>query len=85
MTMNEEILDLLKSKYNSENYPMFIQAIKAGCLDSREDIIEECMTDGDYCHLGLAIMNAVNAKLEQWAQDEVAGQFNSTQEGYEYE
>ena len=78
MSLNDEVIDLIETKFNPEDFSMFIEAIKSGCFDNYQNKISECFKHRNHEKLGLYVMNAVISKLDQMAEDEIAGQFNST-------
>lgn len=68
-------LDVWK-EYKSDNFEMFMEAIKSGCLTEHAGRIESYMKMGDVQRLGTTIMNAVNVKVEAWANEEIAKRYN---------
>jgi hypothetical protein len=74
----DKALELSENKFKPEDFEMFMAAINAKCLEGNKDRIESYMKHRDYNKLGLTIMNAIVAKLEQWSYDEAAGLYNST-------
>lgn len=63
-------------EYRGDNFAMFIEAIKSGCLAEHSGRIENYMKLGDAMRLGTTIMNAVNSKVDSWANDEIAKRYN---------
>ena len=63
-------------EYTGENFEMFMEAIKSGCLTEHSGRIQNYMKMGDVQRLGTTIMNAVNTKIESWANDEIAKRYN---------
>ncbi len=63
-------------EYKSDNFEMFMEAIKSGCLTEHAGRIESYMKLGDAERLGTTIMNAVNVKIDSWANDEIAKRYN---------
>ena len=61
---------------SAEKFSYFIDAIKSGCLAEHAGRIESYMKLGDTQRLGSTIMNAVNTKLDAWANDEIAKRYN---------
>lgn len=61
--------------YKGSNFDMFIEAISSGCLTEHSGRIENYMKFNDTERLGSLIMNAVNTKIESWANDEIAKQY----------
>lgn len=76
--IKEKAEELFAGKFNPELFDNFMAALNAKCLDGDKSRIEAFMKHRDYQRLGLAIMNAIVAKLEQWSFDEAAGLYNST-------
>lgn len=68
-------LDVWK-EYTGDKFEMFIEAIKSGCLTEHAGRIESYMKHGDVQRLGTTIMNAVNVKIEAWANEEIAKRYN---------
>ena len=63
-------------EYKSDNFAMFMEAIKSGCLAEHAGRIESYMKLGDVTRLGTTIMNAVNVKIEAWSNEEIAKRYN---------
>lgn len=74
----QDIAVNVAEKYNPEQYSEFIAAIKSGCLDSQAKRIEVYMQHRDSGRLGALIMQAVIDKINSWALDDVAKQYNDS-------
>ena len=76
--IKDKALEILNDKFNPELFDNFMAALNAKCLENDKDRIQAFMKHRDYQRLGLAVMNAIIAKLEEWSYDEAVGLYNST-------
>lgn len=76
--IKSKALELRSDKFNAEQFDNFMAALNAKCLLNEKARIESYMKHRDYARLGLLVMNAIVAKLDEWAYDEAAGLYNST-------
>lgn len=74
----QKAIELSETEFNPEKYENFMRALDAKCLDNQKFKIEALMRQRDYANLGLCIMNAVIAELEEWSYEEAAFLYNST-------
>lgn len=73
----QKAIELSETQFNPEKYENFTTALSAGCLDNQKLKIEALMRQRDYSNLGLCIMNAIVAELEEWSYEEAAFLYNS--------
>jgi cupin superfamily acireductone dioxygenase involved in methionine salvage len=83
--IKDKALELSNGKFSVEQFDNFMDALNARCLDNSRDKIEHLMKQRDYANLGLCVMNAIVAKLEEWSYAEAAGLYNSTLGGGDYD
>jgi hypothetical protein len=74
----QKSIELSEIQFNPEKYENFKAALNAGCLDNQKLKIEALMKQRDYANLGLCIMNAIVAELEEWSYEEAAYLYNSS-------
>lgn len=76
--IKDKAMELSAEKYSPEQYDNFMAALNAKCLQGDKARIESFMKHRDYTKLGLAVMNAIVAKLDEWAYSEACELYNST-------
>ena len=72
--IDEEIIRLMHSEYDQDNFDNFVEAIGEDCLVQHKDTIEEALTNNDKALLGLVISCAVYEYWEKKAKADAQDQ-----------
>ena len=79
--INERAIDnevewLLEHEYNIKNFDHFISALDSYALDNKRSLIQVALNNNDAIGLGVIILEAAKAQLEEWAENEAVKRYN---------